>query len=66
MIIRQVATELSLPQKTVSRLLTEELGLQLKCTRPHQHYENNNRKRVKCCQKPEAVPDTGRTIWGLI
>ena len=52
MTTRQVAAEVSLPQRTVSRLLTEDLGLKnlLSVLVPHQLSEANKTQRVKCCQ----------------
>ncbi|QQP52164.1 Uncharacterized protein FKW44_004213 [Caligus rogercresseyi] len=52
MTTRQVAVEVSLPSKTVLRLLTEDLGLRnlLSVLVPHQLSEANKTQRVKCCQ----------------
>ncbi|QQP50108.1 Transposase [Caligus rogercresseyi] len=52
MTTRQVDAEVSLPSTTVSRLLTEDLGLRnlLSVLVPHQLSEANKTQRVKCCQ----------------
>ena len=52
MTTRQVAAEVSLPQPTVFRIQTEDIGLRnlLSVLVPHQLSEANKTQRVKCCK----------------
>ncbi|QQP51711.1 Transposase [Caligus rogercresseyi] len=64
---RQVAAEVSLPSTTVSRLLTEDIGLRnlLSVLVLHQLSEANKTQRVKCCQDLlKLLQDHGEDFLG--